>query len=325
MLAVSQVDGYLPLLPDFTDFDFYLLDKLEAVLQHVQVLDTRRYADYPEIRAFGKAANVTMLFLNPGSAEEPGRLVTPRGEYVTLSSVSALAEVLRTGDFDLFFVHYQAEGFEHYDVVSRGEDLVWNLRPESRPSMQQFIKLWRLPSFLAADDLVGARRHILQKLGHSPVPRSDDSSEGEPSSTSASSSASASSPEDSEGRDAEADEAAPPSAFVSGRASGSSETTPHRADAKSSCAANENISTPSFPLAHRVSAPVEPLPQVNLGSMDQMNREKVPPPPEPSAIPRRRRREHRDCKCSSCPSTMSSTLADTSGAQVSPAEDAYLR
>ena len=99
--------------------------------------------------------------------------------------------------------------------------------------MQEFLQLWSLPSFLAAEDLAGARRHMLQKLGHSPPPGSDDSSEVESSSTSASSPAFESGPEDSESRDAEAEEALPPSALVSGCASAPGESTPDRADAKS--------------------------------------------------------------------------------------------
>ena len=303
-LVVSEIDEYMPLLLDFTDFDFYVLDKLEAVLQQVQVLDTRRYADYPEIKAFAKEANVTMLLMSPGSVDEAARLVTPSGHYVTLSSVSALAEVLRTGDFDFFMVHYQAEGFEHYDAISCGENMVWSLRPESRSSMQHFLQLWSLPSFLAADDLVGARQHMLKRLGHS-LPRENDiSSDVE------SSSMSASSPEDLDGGDAVEVEA--PSSLD-----------PLSARLPATCGTTIGLTVSASSIA-----PVE------------TGVEEVPPPPDPSGLPKRRRREHHDCKSSSCPSITSSafnegaharsdgkTIAMTDaedGLQVSAEVDGYL-
>ena len=48
---VLQSDVYIPLMDRLTDFDYYVLDKAEAVLRSQPVLDTRQYVDFYEMWA----------------------------------------------------------------------------------------------------------------------------------------------------------------------------------------------------------------------------------------------------------------------------------
>ena len=51
-MYVLQSHAYIPWMERFTDFDYYVLDKAEAVLRARAVLDTRQYVDTYEMRAW---------------------------------------------------------------------------------------------------------------------------------------------------------------------------------------------------------------------------------------------------------------------------------
>ena len=48
---VLQSEAYIPWMERLTDFDYYVLDKAEAVLRSRPVLDTRQYVDTYEMQA----------------------------------------------------------------------------------------------------------------------------------------------------------------------------------------------------------------------------------------------------------------------------------
>ena len=48
---VLQHDAYVPFIDTLTDFDYYVLDKAEAVLREQRVLDPRQYVDVYEMQA----------------------------------------------------------------------------------------------------------------------------------------------------------------------------------------------------------------------------------------------------------------------------------
>ena len=49
---VLQEDAYIAWMDRLTDFDYYILDKAEAVLRSQPVLDTRQYVDFYEMSAW---------------------------------------------------------------------------------------------------------------------------------------------------------------------------------------------------------------------------------------------------------------------------------
>ena len=64
---VLQHDVYVPFVETLTDFDYYVLDKAEAVLRAQRVLDTRQYVDVYEMQAWTEfVGNMKLIILRPG-------------------------------------------------------------------------------------------------------------------------------------------------------------------------------------------------------------------------------------------------------------------
>ena len=123
--ALSEHDLYRDILPLLSPFQIYVLDKLEALFQPAQVLDTHMFADTPEIEAFLQRFDLTLLRVRPPSEwNMPGRDIghlqgsSVEGGYRPVLDIEDLEALLRYGDLDLKVVHYQYPGYEHFDVVS---------------------------------------------------------------------------------------------------------------------------------------------------------------------------------------------------------------
>ena len=106
------------------DFHVYVLDKLEAVFASSAVVDTLHYADSPEIEAFLRHYELSMLRLRPPSEWARGHqdIGSCQGldENVMMETISGeehLRMLLNEKHFDLQLVHYQYTGFEHFDIV----------------------------------------------------------------------------------------------------------------------------------------------------------------------------------------------------------------
>ena len=106
------------------DFHVYVLDKLEAVFASSAVIDTLHYADAPEIEAFLRQYDLSMLRLRPPSEWTRGHqdIGSCQGldENVMMETITGeehLRMLLNEKHFDLQLLHYQYTGFEHYNIV----------------------------------------------------------------------------------------------------------------------------------------------------------------------------------------------------------------
>ena len=89
-------------------FDLYILDKAEVALTRQAVLDTRCYADDPEIRAWYRACNLHMIKIFPSSVQGAGDMahaLSADGRFTSLTNQSALSDALNLGIVELIFVH----------------------------------------------------------------------------------------------------------------------------------------------------------------------------------------------------------------------------
>ena len=66
-LALEREPMYRPYLASLDTFGKYVLDKLERVLHPPNVLDTRYYADTPEIESSLRDIHVSLLRLRPAN------------------------------------------------------------------------------------------------------------------------------------------------------------------------------------------------------------------------------------------------------------------
>ena len=104
---------YMPHVESLDDFDLYVLDKFETALHSGEILDTHQYADIPEVEAFLRRFELTMLRVWPASewcrrANDIGCMHGTNTEelYTTISDEGVLQETLESGEADLQFVRY---------------------------------------------------------------------------------------------------------------------------------------------------------------------------------------------------------------------------
>ena len=123
-LVLSRQSVYRRAMPPLGPFEVYVLDKFEALLRPEEVLDTRLYADTPEIEAFLSTFQLSMLRMRPASEwdQRPDDVGSLRGRssnsmFHVVASEEELKGVLNNGDADLQLVHYQYPGYEHFDMV----------------------------------------------------------------------------------------------------------------------------------------------------------------------------------------------------------------
>ena len=121
---IFQHDQYLAHIERLNDFEIYVLDKLEALLTANQVVDTRHYADAPEIEAFLGHFGVTMLRVRPANEwnMREGDIGAVQGldANVLMQTVTDevhLRNLLQHQTIDLQLMHYQYATYEHYDIV----------------------------------------------------------------------------------------------------------------------------------------------------------------------------------------------------------------
>ena len=103
--------------PILDDFQVYVLDKLEVVIASNTVLHTLHYADTPEIEAFLRLFQLSMLRVRPTSGwstreQDIGSLQSPEAEGMMqkVTSEAHLRSILERHDVDLQLLHYQYTG-----------------------------------------------------------------------------------------------------------------------------------------------------------------------------------------------------------------------
>ena len=101
-----------------------MLDKLESVRLEANVLDTLHYADTLEIEAFLRHFDLSLLRVRPPCdwTEHPDDVASFQRQgsenmMECISSMDALQRIMEHKDADLQVMHYQFDGYEHYDVV----------------------------------------------------------------------------------------------------------------------------------------------------------------------------------------------------------------
>ena len=121
---VFQCEEYLEHIGRLDDFQIYVLDKLEAVLTSNQVVDTLHYADSPEIEAFLRHFDLTLLRVRAANewsthVEDIGAVHGLQENEVmrTVSDEAHLRSLMQHENIDLQLMHYQYIGFEHFDIV----------------------------------------------------------------------------------------------------------------------------------------------------------------------------------------------------------------
>ena len=101
---VSTIPEYAPLAGSFGAFDWYVLDKFEAIIDHREVLDVRHYADTAEILAWQRCGELAALRLDPQYTQEDryfATLVKPTGEATQLPDAETCRAAIEEGACDL--------------------------------------------------------------------------------------------------------------------------------------------------------------------------------------------------------------------------------
>ena len=169
--AVSAVDIFRKALPQVGPFEIYVLDKLEALAHPAQVLDTHMFADTPEIEAFMKRFELSMLRMRPPCEwnEAGGDIGHFQGSssqlgFRSVPSVDDLQGLLASDDVDLKLVHYQYPGYEHFDAVClAGHDI--GLATTKIAEIRKALEESSLVAALVAGRVDEYRRHCLSVLG----------------------------------------------------------------------------------------------------------------------------------------------------------------
>ena len=158
---------YFTVADQLDDFDVYFLSKLEMCCERRSVLDTRNYADDPEIRAFLQACNLSMLRLRPPSCwtdNSVGSIIWPGGVYQNFNTMDQIHAVVEQGGVDLGFLHYQFNGFEHFDVL-RFNDLADASNAMMSSRVIDFVTASELARAMSLGDLDTVRRTAIEVLG----------------------------------------------------------------------------------------------------------------------------------------------------------------
>ena len=167
-LALERESKYRPYLASLDTFGKYVLDKLESVLHPTHVLDTQYYADTPEIESFLRHFHVSLLRVRPASewslrpwdiGSFQGR--DPEDEPRTIGDEGELRALLENGHADLQVVHYQYEGFEHFDVLRLASASV-GFTEEKKNDIIAAIHALPLVSALLAENVPEFRRIALE-------------------------------------------------------------------------------------------------------------------------------------------------------------------
>ena len=150
---VKTIDEYRDVMPELDDFDIYIIDKLESVVQK-DLSRERHYADAPEIDAFlthvGVEAAVIEVDLHGGDG--PSNFVLPQ-------MMPCPHEQLRIAEVDAFVLHYQMPS--HYDSVVGVEGQAWAMPAAKCFAIDASISAWAdLPALREA--FVDLTHHTLR-------------------------------------------------------------------------------------------------------------------------------------------------------------------
>ena len=137
--AVSSLTECADVMDRLDDFDCYVLDKLEGLLNEAAV-DTRRWAEDVEISALLAKLNLCALVLRPQDVEasmwKPSNRLVRHPEDL---------QALATDAPDLFFLHWSDGAYEHFATVGKtveeGEESdVWFVPADRRASALAFLQ-----------------------------------------------------------------------------------------------------------------------------------------------------------------------------------------
>lgn len=119
-MYVLQSDAYIPWMGRFTDFDYYVLDKAEAVLRAQAVLGIRQYVDTYEMRAWTQfVGDMSFTIVQPGQPHL-GMVVDEIGGTHVLNADAELAARI-ADDGSLLLMHARC----HYDAVNYADGSPW--------------------------------------------------------------------------------------------------------------------------------------------------------------------------------------------------------
>ena len=163
--ALSRVPVYQRYLNTLDNFDIYVLEKLETVLQTPLVLDTHHYADTPEIEALLQAFELSLLRVRPASDWRENDIGTLQsGLSEVIPDEMRLQSLLARVDVDLKMLHYQYPGFEHYDVLCSNGTVV-GMQGTKRNTITDAIRQSSLLRPLVDGNVREYRRNALLCIG----------------------------------------------------------------------------------------------------------------------------------------------------------------
>ena len=140
LLAIHEYTG---VVHELDDFDIYILDKMEGVMQK-DMSQERRYADEPEMNAVLTCLGLraAIVDVDTGIGGVPCISLLPDMTLCT-------SEQLCAAEFDALFVHYQMPN--HYDsVVGIGQQL-WAMPAVKCAALVAMLNAWQdLPALRAA-------------------------------------------------------------------------------------------------------------------------------------------------------------------------------
>ena len=157
-------------LDQLRPFDIYVVAKVvEYTHRRHQVLDSRYYADDPEIRAFLRGMGLSMLRMWPRRSWQPGQPIglftDVAGASMEMASAEDARDLVTAGQqVDLCMVHHQDANFQHYDCLSFTPE-ARQLSPDKCNLVCQGLMSSPLAAAVLAQEVAAATRAALLALG----------------------------------------------------------------------------------------------------------------------------------------------------------------
>ena len=168
MADVLRVRDYAAVSGKLGDFEYYVLSKLESAMKRVTVQDERNYADTPEIAAILRTCHLNVLRVRPPSQWEEKRsldsVLRLGKDDKQIWTESELQGHMQSTDTHLKLVHYQYDGYEHYDVITLGGGVV-PIPETCACRLEALLQSSKLVEHAEAQDKAAFRRHALEVLG----------------------------------------------------------------------------------------------------------------------------------------------------------------